>query len=46
MIALGGDATDGKQTFTYLADNVAVFVSLKEARAARVLLEGDPDALP
>jgi hypothetical protein len=46
MIALGGDATDGKQTFTYLADNVAVLFSLEEARAARVLREGDPDALP
>lgn len=47
VITLGGEANAPEpQTFTYLADNVAVFFSVAEARRARALLRGDPDALP
>jgi hypothetical protein len=46
VITLGGDASYGERRFTYLADNVAVFFSLPDARAHGVLLPGDPDALP
>ena len=46
VITLGGDSSDGQGTFTYLADNVAVFFSLVAARAAGVLLPGDADAIP
>jgi len=45
-ITLGGDAADGHGTFTYLADNLAVFFSLADARAAGVLLPGDQNAVP
>ena len=46
VITLGGEADDPEpQTFTYLADNVAVFFSVAEARRARALLRGDADAL-
>ena len=46
VITLGGDANSPEpRTFTYLADNVAVFFSLEEARRERALLPGDPDAL-
>jgi len=45
-ITLGGDAADGHGTFTHLADNLAVFFSLADARAAGVLLPGDPNAIP
>ena len=46
VITPGGEANPDDQVFTYLADNVAVFFSLEEARAARALLHGDRDALP
>jgi hypothetical protein len=46
VLTLGGDAADGQGTYTYLADNVAVFFSLGDARAAGVLLPGDADAIP
>ncbi len=47
VITLGGEANSPEpRTFTYLADNVAVFFSLEEARKAGALLPGDPDALP
>jgi hypothetical protein len=46
VVTLGGDASGPQPgTFTYLADNVAVFFSVAEARRARALLRGDPDAL-
>jgi hypothetical protein len=46
LITLGGEANSPEpRTFTYLADNVAVFFSLDEARLAGALLPGDPDAL-
>ena len=46
VITLGGDAADGRGSFTYLADNLAVFLSLAAAREAGVLLPGDHNALP
>ena len=46
VITLGGDASDGRGSFTYLADNVAVFFSVADARAAGVMLPGDPEAIP
>ncbi|MET0524771.1 MAG: hypothetical protein ABWZ91_08225 [Nocardioides sp.] len=45
VVTLGGDATDGRRTFTYLADDVAVFFSIAAARDAGALLPGDADAL-
>jgi len=46
VITLGGEANSlESRTFTYLADNVAVFFSVEEARRARALLPGDLDAL-
>jgi hypothetical protein len=45
VVTLGGDASDGRGTFTYLADNVAVFFSAAAARDAGALLPGDADAL-
>lgn len=45
IVTLGGDASDGRGTFVYLADNVAVFFSVAAARDAGVLLPGDADAL-
>ena len=45
VVTLGDDANDGRGTFTYSADNVAVFFSVAAARDARALLPGDPDAL-
>jgi hypothetical protein len=44
VVTLGGDAADGRGTFTYLADNVAVFFSLAEAHEAGARLPGDADA--
>jgi hypothetical protein len=37
VVTLGGDANDGRGTFTYLADNVAVFFSVAAARDAGAL---------
>jgi hypothetical protein len=45
VVTLGGDAADGRGTFTYLADNVAVFFSVIAARDAGALLPGDAHAL-
>jgi hypothetical protein len=45
VVTLGGDANDGRGTFEYLADNVAVFFSVVAARDAGALLPGDADAL-
>jgi hypothetical protein len=46
VVTLGGEANSPTPgTFTYLADNVAVFFSVAEAQRARALLPGDPDAL-
>jgi hypothetical protein len=45
VVTLGGDAADGHGTFTYLADNLAVFFSLAEAHEAGALLPGDADAM-
>jgi hypothetical protein len=46
VVTLGGEANSPEpRTFAYLADNVAVFFSVAEARRARALLPGDPDAL-
>lgn len=45
VVTLGGDANAGRGTFTYLADNIAVFFSVAAARDAGALLPGDADAL-
>jgi hypothetical protein len=46
IVTLGGEANSPvPRSFTYLADNLAVFFSLAEARQAGALLRGDPDAL-
>lgn len=43
VITLGESDRDG--SYRYSADNVSVFFSVDEARKARVLLPGDPDAI-
>jgi hypothetical protein len=46
VVTLGGEAYGPTpRTFNYVADNVAVFFSVAEARRAGVPLRGDPDAL-
>ena len=46
VVTLGGDASDGRGSFVYLADTVAVFFSLAEARACGAWLPGDPGTIP
>jgi len=44
VITLGAREADG--SYGYRHDNIVVFFSIIEARNARVLLPGDPDAIP
>jgi hypothetical protein len=43
VITLGGESQYQAGVYTYLADNVAVFLSVAEARRANVILPGDQD---